>query len=967
MQPAPHPANEPARLAALRDFDILDTPREDSYDAITKIASEICGTPIALISLVDGERQWFKSRVGLDASETSRDLAFCAHAIHGRELFQVPNTLLDDRFRGNPLVTGAPDIRFYAGMPLETSDGYAIGTLCVIDRRPRELTAGQQEALKNLSVLVVQQLEMRRALRMNQSLLQEKADVQLALAHFTALVDSAEDAVVSKTLDGVVQSWNPASERLFGYTAQEMIGQPITKIFPPQRLDEEPVIREKIRRGERIEHFESVRIRKDSTSVAVSVTISPIRSAAGEIIGVSHIVRDISARKAQDQKLKLLETCLDRLDESVVITEAEPLDLPGPRIVYVNDAFERVTGYSREEALGKTPRILQGPDTDRTEVQRVATALREWETISATFLNYRKDGTQFWNEMSITPVADSSGWFTHWVAIERDVTRRKAADEELIRLTTDLENRVQQRSGELAASEARFQQLAGAIGEVFWLKETSPEKFLYISPAYERIWGRTCDSLRCSPRTWLEGVHLDDRAFVQAAVLKGQLQGKYDVEYRIVRPNGEVRWIHERAYLVTASGRGGEAIAGVASDITQSKLMQQHLLRSQRVDSIGTLASGVAHDINNALAPILMANELLRAACPDATRYVQVIETSAARCAAMVRQLLVFARGYEGVKADVDPNRALAEVAAIVEGTFPKGIQFVRQVAPDLATITADPTQFHQVILNLCVNARDAMEGGGLLQLEAENVAIDSAYAAGYPDAKPGEYVTIRVKDSGSGIPPDIIAKIFDPFFTTKPPDKGTGLGLSTVAGILRGHGGFIRVYSTPGKGSLFAVYFPVVDVDSKAAPDKRAPFNSATAPRKYQGHGEGVLVVDDEPLMREIATEVLTALGFSVTVAIDGTDALTKVVEQRNVLKLVITDLHMPHLDGLGFVRVLRRMAPEMKILVTSGRMETRSLAEFESLGVTHFLTKPFNQQKLVTALQELIPMVPPARPGTV
>jgi CheY-like chemotaxis protein len=252
------------------------------------------------------------------------------------------------------------------------------------------------------------------------------------------------------------------------------------------------------------------------------------------------------------------------------------------------------------------------------------------------------------------------------------------------------------------------------------------------------------------------------------------------------------------------------------------------------------------------------------------------------------------------------------------------------------------------------------------LQLEAENVEIDSTYAAGYSDAKPGKYVTIRVKDSGSGIPPEVIAKIFDPFFTTKPPDKGTGLGLSTVAGILRGHGGFIRVYSTPGEGSLFAVYFPVADAHSRATSESRAPFPSANPFGKYQGHGESVLVVDDEPIMREIATEVLESLGFSVTVAIDGTDALMKVAEKRDVLKLVITDLHMPHLDGLGFVRVLRRMAPEVKILVTSGRMETSSLAEFESLGVTHFLTKPFNQKKLVSALQELIPRVPPARPGT-
>jgi PAS domain S-box-containing protein len=792
---------------------------------------------------------------------------------------------------------------------------------------------------------------------------QTRLDLRESEARLRDLFDTTDNLIQSVSPDGTILLVNPSWCRALGYAQSEVVGLKIFNLIHESCRLHCGAIFERLMQGEDQNEIEVTFVAKDGHRVEVEGRLG-VRRKDGQIVSTRGVFSDITGRRAQDQQLKLLQTCLARVEDVVMITEAEPFELPGPRIVYVNDAFDRMTGYTRAEALGNTPRMMQGPDIDRTEVRRVSTALRKWETVTTTLLNHKKDGTKFWNEMTITPVADPSGWFTHWVAIERDVTKRRAEEEELRQLTTDLENRVLQRSGELAASEARFQQLAGAIDDVFWLKEAHPEKILYISPAYERIWGRTCDSLMHSPLAWLEAVHPDDRAFVHAALLKDQLVGKYDVEYRIVRPDGEVRWIHERAYLVKASARSGPAIAGVASDVTQAKLMQQQVLRSQRVDSIGTLAGGVAHDLNNALAPILMANELLRAAYPNATKYVQMIENSANRCAAMVRQLLVFARGYEGIKADMDPKLALAELATIVESTFPKSIQFVHQVAPDLASISSDPTQFHQVLLNLCVNARDAMESGGLLQLEAENVEIDSTYAAGYSDAKPGKYVAIRVKDSGRGMPPDVIAKIFDPFFTTKAPDKGTGLGLSTVAGIMRGHGGFIRVYSTPGKGSLFAIYFPIAEDNSKAAPGSGAPLNSATAPGKYQGHGEGILVVDDEPMMREIATEVLTALGFSVTVASDGTDALMKVAEMRNVLKLVITDLHMPHLDGLGFARVLRRMAPEMKIIITSGRMETRDIAEFENLGVTHFLTKPFNQLKLVTAMQELIPMVPPGAP---
>ena len=333
---------------------------------------------------------------------------------------------------------------------------------------------------------------------------------------------------------------------------------------------------------------------------------------------------------------------------------------------------------------------------------------------------------------------------------------------------------------------------------------------------------------------------------------------------------------------------------------------------------------------------------------PNETEMIDTVESSARRGADMVRQLLTFAKGVEGERLLVDPQHLLKEMAKIIEGTFPKNIQLRTAYAKKLHAILGDATQLHQVLLNLCVNARDAMPNGGTLTLEAENAEIDATYASAVPDAKPGHYVVWRVTDTGTGIPPEILERIFEPFFSTKGPDKGTGLGLSTVIGIVKSHGGFVQVYSVPGQGSTFAIYLPA---DTSSATD-----DTTCRPklrRAFRGQGETILVVDDEANMRQAARAVLTSLNFKVLTAANGVEALVQVAEKRAELRAVITDLHMPNMDGLTFVRVLKSMLPEAGIIVASGRMEEREANEFKALGVVALLDKPFTQEKLEEALK--------------
>jgi nitrogen-specific signal transduction histidine kinase/CheY-like chemotaxis protein len=393
-------------------------------------------------------------------------------------------------------------------------------------------------------------------------------------------------------------------------------------------------------------------------------------------------------------------------------------------------------------------------------------------------------------------------------------------------------------------------------------------------------------------------------------------------------------------------------VLAINTDITEKKKIEAQFMRAQRMESIGTLAGGVAHDLNNILAPIMMSIDVLKeiATEPQAKSILETIEVSAKRGADIVRQVLSFARGLEGERIEVQPKHLLKDLENIIKDTFPKDIRLRFSVPNDIWTILGDPTQIHQVILNLCVNARDAMPDGGALTIGAENCVLDEQYAAMNIQAKPGRYVQIYVADSGTGIPPELIDKIFEPFFTTKDLTKGTGLGLSTVMGIVKSHDGIVNVYSEPGRGTTFKVYLPALETSAEA---RKEQVEEAILPR---GNGETVLVIDDEASILVITSQTLQAFGYRVLTAADGAEGVAVYARHMNEIAVVLTDMMMPVMDGPATIHALMRINPKVRIVAASGLGANGGTAKAVGQGVKHFLTKPYTAGILLRAMREIL-----------
>jgi len=634
-----------------------------------------------------------------------------------------------------------------------------------------------------------------------------QAEAEHASQRLAAIVESSADAIIGKTVDGMVTSWNAAAEQMFGYSAEEMVGGSIFKLIPGHLHQEERELLDRLRQGERMEFAEAERVRKDGGRIYVAVSVSPIRNAQGQVVGASSIKRDVTERR-QAQK-----------------------------------------------ALAQSQ-------------ERLELALRS-----------ARMGTWQWN-------------------VETD--------------------------------------------DVSW------------DEGMNQIFGVTLDQQVTRFEQVLERVIDEDRESVQRDIRRAlEESGALSSEFRIILPNGKVRWLSGTGRLVRDATGAPLSMTGVCLDVTDRRLMEERLRQAQRMDSVGQLAGGIAHEANNMMSVVLGCADyvLQRTDLPDQVRQdVDQIWRAAKRTAGITQQLLAFSRRQMLQPQILDLNATVRELEPILNRALGETRAVRMHLSPALGLIRADPGQLEQVLVNLTLNARDAMDEGGRLTIETMNVALDPAYVAAKPveTLEPGEYAALVVTDTGHGMDRDTLARIFEPFFTTKGVGQGTGLGLSTVYGIVKQSGGFIWAYSEPGLGTTFKLYFPIANAALQIdEPELPAP------PGRPE---EVVLVAEDEPMVRSIVARTLQGCGYGVLEAANGKEALWLLEREKGKINLIVADVVMPDMGGREMADIAAERWPDIPVLFTSGYTGLDVVRRGLLQEGSEFIQKPLEPETLARKVRQLV-----------
>lgn len=935
---SPLPEHEVARLEVLGRYQIIGTPPEECFDNITRLAAYVCGTPIALISFIDQDHQWFKSKVGWDVDAIPRNVCLCAHAILRSEVLVVSDTLADERMKISALATHG-GVRFYAGAPLLTAAGYALGTLCVMDSVPRDLTEEQTETLRRLGQQVMAILDARGIPRQKVAPQNEPTNIPELNSSGWALreaevcntvVETASDAIIVIDEQSTILFLNRATERIFGYREEELLRQQLTVLMPDcLRQLHKQAMQSYLETGKKHLSWQQVELsglHKSGKEICLEISFGEFVADGKRVF--TGICRDVTERKRTEDERLRLAAIVESSEDAIIGKDFNGI------ITTWNRGAERIYGYSAGEVIGKSVSILTPPERS-DEIPQILYKLSRGQRIEPyETVRLTKDGRRIHISLTMSPIRDNTGKIISASAVSRDITDRKLVEERL---------RGQERA--LRSSEKRYRSLfEGAVHGIY--RVGLDGQFLEVNPALVAMLGYNSAD---------EVLKLDATSQVYAdAQERHRLVQKWLQETRI---EDEVKWRRRDGTIITVrlNGRTFTDEQGVVQefefiveDVTGRRSLEQELRQIQKIEAVGNLASGIAHEFNNFLGVILGYSEFLfEQAGPNESlrRAVAEIKAATQRAASLTRHLLAFSRKQVLEPTILDLNQVIWEAHKLLRRLVPANIDIIPVLDPAVGRVKADPGQIQQVLLNLLINARDAMPQGGKVIIEIANTELDESYCSQHLGVQPGAYVMLTVRDTGSGMDAETLSRIFVPFYTTK--EKGTGLGLSTVYGIVKQSGGHIDVESSLGKGTVFRIYLPRME----AQVEQSEP--TVTEPEEL-GRSETILVVEDEAALRRLICLSLHTRGYRVLSAKNGAEAVEICQQSSSQIHLVLSDIMMPHLNGLQLRERVATLCPDAKFLFMSGYSE--EIVENLLAQGYAFLEKPFLPDELVGKVREVL-----------
>jgi two-component system cell cycle sensor histidine kinase/response regulator CckA len=743
------------------------------------------------------------------------------------------------------------------------------------------------------------------------------------LVRLAAIVEFSRDAIIGTDLRGRVTSWNKGAEMMYGYAAHEAIGRRISILAPDDHIDEIASVTAEVKAGRHVESFETVRKHKSGRLINVSLTVSPVLDSDGTIIGASAIARDITAQKLAEETLrKANETSIYASPVPIIVADAER------RVTMWNPAAEALFGWNEQEVVGKSVPTI--PDEERQRSALLHEKFLSGATVTGVELvRQKRDGSLVTVSLSASPIRDENQKVKGILGFLLDVSEQKKAEEAL------------------RQAEQKYRTIfENAIEGIY---QTTPEgQYLVANPSLAHMLGFESPEELVRTRTDVRSQEYVDpekhAEFLQAMKTDGKVQ---NFEYQAYRKDKRIIWVSENARAVLGADGRVLHFEGTVEDITQHRELKDQLWQMQKIEAIGRLAGGVAHDFNNILMAISSYAELLeRKVTEDTRRYVAEIVKATDRGSSLTQGLLTFSRKQLLSPKILDLNALIADQITMLRRLIPENIELKFVPSNGIGRIKTDPSQVEQVIMNLVINARDAMANGGPVEISTSNAKLDRTQSPISGDCQ--DYVLVSVKDSGCGMDAATKSRIFEPFFTTKEQGKGTGLGLSIVFGIIQNCGGQILVDSEPGVGTNFKIYFPVAE---EAVQDQ--PHEDNVAPL----HGTGtILLVEDEDGVRESAAEYLTENGYTVLKARNGPEALQMAGGHVGTIDLLLTDVVMPQMSGPETAEQIRKARPQIRVVFMSGYSNNLLTAQQTLDPEQIVLRKPFRLAALGRCIAEAL-----------